>query len=955
MVDLFRFIQHEFAVPAHSDVIELANESDFQQALDAAAAGEDPAAAGQEVRSLASTFLDDTITSPTLDPASAGSALASWQQTVLRLESVTSAKVASAVESHFGAPAATLASSDAFAADLELLQNIAVAVKLVTGFDRLDTSRLADQLRAAAFVRHLADDDPPGLDRAKVAHLLARPLQVPAHLLAVLRMTPPPIPEPENAPTPEAEAPVDALRQERDALQAAEDLMLRLRPEELDVIEQDRGPEVDESMFEQERGVIGVPGEAAVSFSALRVSGEALARFSGLELEAVRELGIDVADAPLVTSLDRVGERLENLNKHLLPMEVATSVRVQQVGAHLVAQPPRPLITTPPEPPAAPLHKPVIRPVGYGNLQVVRQRLRGYEAGEVSHIENVLPHETFTRSTERTELWETVQTDEDIRTQHAERDQQTTDRSELASQTQREAGNQTNTSGPGMSSSEYGKLVENKKSNYAQEVVSRSMAAITQQVRSQRVARESRTFVERVEHSLENPGAEPMSGVYQWVDKRYDVRVLNRGRRLLYDVVVPEPAALLTQALTDSVQPESFQLVKPLPPDVDPASLSRSNYQWYAARYGVTDSVSPPPAVFDRTVNFVTSLAGSVGVDAYAASFDLAQQGVTSIRVPEGYKAVRGYVQRVNGAFSGQHPERWLEVFVGENHFQRFSTGDGLNRSFRMSGETGDVPVTYRTFEPGIYVSFAIGVICQRTDEAFAAWQLRTHATIVAGYQRQLAEYEDRLARYVAAARARLAAAGGYSHDPGLVTDELKRAVVFLLLGEQPTSLLPTPVPAPTPSSPGLPDPVAVTDWGAMVAFFERAFEWENLMHACYPYFWARRQRWSEMVLVQDADPQFEEFLKAGAARVVVPVRPGFEGAVVHFQETGEVWMGEEVPDMFGANYVSIIKEVKGADLAPADEVLVAEWSVVLPTTLVVLRTDSSLPTWPATPTEPEP
>jgi hypothetical protein len=211
------------------------------------------------------------------------------------------------------------------------------------------------------------------------------------------------------------------------------------------------------------------------------------------------------------------------------------------------------------------------------------------------------------------------------------------------------------------------------------------------------------------------------------------------------------------------------------------------------------------------------------------------------------------------------------------------------------------------------------------------------------------ATYEDKLAQYQSAVRSQMALAQNFAHDPSIEEEELKKAFIYLLLGEH-FSQAYVPTPDPELHLDTLPpDPTYVTNvknWGAMVAFFERAFEWENIMYTYYPYFWGRYANWGELILIQDTDPQFEAFLKAGAARVVIPVRPGFEGALAHYQETGDIWMGEEIPDMFSDYYVSIIEEIKARNAAPGTEVLVSEWDVKLPTTLVMLKEDEKLPEW---------
>ncbi|MFF8836954.1 hypothetical protein [Streptomyces sp. NPDC015130] len=1016
MVDLFRYIEHDFAVPARTDAIDATNQSTFQQDLEEAAGGggggadagpdsavdDPPPSPAAQVRALAEKFLSERFSSPTADPTKLGQKLGGLEAALEQLPTVNTQKVQQLVQDVFGAPVAQVVAGAAFKSDLELLQNAVVAVKLATGYAAVDTATVVRQLRAASFLRHLATPAsasaspsgsvsaaaPPGgsaapaapnpppdkLNREEVRRLLARPLRIPPGPLAAVAhpsaegRTVRASEEGAAAETAARHERTHTLRRERDRLQAAYDKLLAVRPEELEVTASEPPPpqavatatDSGGVAVEEGRSEIGDSAAVAAGPSTILLAETARRRFGEDERAAMAKLDVKVDRTAVPVALDRIGQRLVSLNEELLPEEAPTTAKVYRVGGQLFAE------TTPVVPTAevdqarAPdFSKAVTRPAGVGNLFVVRQETVGYRAGEISHIENVLEHEQLRRWTRRSESSEIIETEETLTSQTDERDQQSTQRNELAAETQRESGRQSSTSGDGMTSSDYGRLVENNKSNFAQSVVARSVERRTSEVRRQRVSRESRSYVERVGHVLDNhQGVEKIRGIYQWVDKVYNLRTLNYGKRLMYDVVVPEPAAVLVQALKDAAKPEHFQLVKPLDPGLYPDQINASNYMWYATQYGVTGSVTPPPAVYAKTISQTQVIEGSKKVAAYGGESHVAQQASFKLPVPEGYKAVAGYVQTTNMDYLAPPPGAALEVVVGESIHRRVQESGGgnpfLNAPFTMAGETGEVPVGVRSFAQVVSVAYAVALVCQRTDEAYAQWQLKTHATIVGGYQRKLAEYEEKLARYVAATRAQLAAAGGLGHDPAVTLQELKRAFVFLLLGEHPQTWLPTPAPAPAPPGAALPDPLAVREWGSVVAFFERAFEWENLMHTCYPYYWGRPPRWQELLLTQDADPQFEAFLKAGAARVVVPVRPGFEAALAHFHETGDVWMGEEIPDMYGDHYLSIIEEIKAANRAPGEEVCVEQWEVALPTTLVLLKEDATLPAWPATTCGPE-
>jgi hypothetical protein len=298
-----------------------------------------------------------------------------------------------------------------------------------------------------------------------------------------------------------------------------------------------------------------------------------------------------------------------------------------------------------------------------------------------------------------------------------------------------------------------------------------------------------------------------------------------------------------------------------------------------------------------------------------------------SIPVPEGYTAY--WVTYYHAAWHGSDPI----VALGWN--EPFSWDQNLHN------EPGSLP---------LYVAsagldrFAMNLLiaCARSKELLRQWQIRTYETIMNGYRRQLAEYEERLANLQSLMRAQMLIGAGAAENRATERVELKRAFLSLLTNQHFDAF--DAIDTSSPSGYPQVDIAAAMDSAGFITFFERAFEWDNMLYLLYPYFWGRKAEWASIHQISDPDPQFEAFLKAGAARVIVPVRPGFEAALAHYSETGQVWMGAEEPNIYSPLFAGILTEIGEQD---GEETPVGEpWEVRLPTTLVRLRESPKLPEW---------
>ncbi|MBO0901167.1 hypothetical protein J1G43_14470 [Cellulomonas sp. zg-ZUI22] len=581
-----------------------------------------------------------------------------------------------------------------------------------------------------------------------------------------------------------------------------------------------------------------------------------------------------------------------------------------------------------------------VKSVGIGELLLIKQHVLRYEGGELAHVENVLRSEHLSRETRRLDRTETTILTESEHTQEDERDTQTTDRFSLKRETTATLAEESTFTAGVQVTAKYGPFVEveasaelgtassseetaKQSTEFGKDVVTRAASKVVDRVLERRSTTTVTEFEEKYGHGFDNTaGSGNISGVYQWVDKVVQAQVYSYGKRMLFDITVPEPATafLLTQsAPDDGTAPQP-----PVPFTITSDQVTEAEYPVWARRYDVGGLEAPPPPV--KTLSKAFAGVFAEGDHESSASGELV--------VDEGYEARYALFQR-SMSFYDDHVWR---VMVGSNWIDAFSATGYVD----MASEVGSVAYAYHARQVRSMAA-TVEIFCQRTARATKAWQLKTHAALTQGYLAKLQQYESRLAE--AEAQAGVVIAGRNPlWNQRLVATELRKQALTVLTAQHFDAFGALEL-----SSQGYaqPDLVRTAQQMPYVRFLEQAFEWEHLVHFCYPYFWGWKPAWKQRMLLDDVDPQFADFLRAGAARVVVPVRPGFEAAVSHYLERGKIWNGGPAPTVNDSTYLPIVKEIQAAQGAPGDERPVGEpWLVRLPTTLVKLRPDDELPSW---------
>ena len=611
----------------------------------------------------------------------------------------------------------------------------------------------------------------------------------------------------------------------------------------------------------------------------------------------------------------------------------------------------------------------------FSDLYIVREEWARYELAEVAHIENVLLGEVKERLLERTDEQETTQTTEQDVTRLEERDTQTTDRFELKDEAERDMSLALHIDGKVETSGQYGpthvdthlgatfdysvREAESRAVTQARETIARAVNRVEERVRQQRVTRSLTRIHSEDKHALDNKeGKDHVVGIYRWVDKIQTVQVFRYPHRMLFDLEVPEPGAFLRWRLA---RPKPTAGTPPIPFTVDGSvggapltadSITASgeagkiDFLVLAQRYAVEGLTGPP----DQKMVFATithpmpetNVQGDNKPPVYST---------TSISVPDGFEATdfRIYAVATNAAPEGPNkPTGWLEIVVGtdfpslqatDNDPQQIWRFQGTNVFREMKAMTfrtpvkGQVPIQLATDDVSGLIA-TVQVFCRPTEASARAWRFATFDLIQGAFWELRRQQEQAAAQ--AAVQAGIAIEGDSpARNSEVIREELKRCVVELLTGSRFDGR--PAMTTPTGNDPTRMDLAKTAAVAAEIQFIEQAFEWENLSFVLYPYFWADVANWAELEGIESPDPAFDRFLRAGSARIVLPARPGFEGAADLYTLFGTLWNGGPIPVPNDPLYLSIADEVKSQQKAPDDGEPRESWEVRLPTTLVYL------------------
>jgi hypothetical protein len=569
-------------------------------------------------------------------------------------------------------------------------------------------------------------------------------------------------------------------------------------------------------------------------------------------------------------------------------------------------------------------------------LFIIKEELARYEEGDIANIENILAGEKKLRLHRALYRTEEISETEKETISSEERDHQVSEKFSLQEEVKTTIDSEVGVDAGVTATLKYGKAVtvtphanvtakfskskaENLAHSYAKEIVDRSATKVQEKVRKLQVSKILNEIEEKSKHSINNTQADAdhRAGIYYWVNKITHAQVFNYGKHLMFDVIVPEPAAMFKK-LYELKNKKDNKRIFPQRPTLTLDSITRNTYLQILNDHGLSEAIEPPD---ERTaIQFAFHQNLTEPEDHVTTGFSSAE--FKSEQIPDGYKA-ESFDYSIN-CFVGDPAaqtgpdEASVSVNVGNTsllakvapaqglqHINNWSTG---NSNVPMNDETGVITASVAGYSSvALSLSGTISIKCKLTDEAFDKWRVQIYNLVMDDYTKKLDAFES-----------------NKKEDPliqikgrnpflnrEIERNELKRHIIALLICNYFNgigSMMERVAPCGYPEI----DFAKLEKDAPIIQFFEQVIEWNYCNYLFYHSMWARKCKWPELIDEDSGDPLFDKFLMAGAARVQVPIRSGMEDFFAWFLKTGQIWGASGIPPVSGDDeYVSMIQELK--------------------------------------------
>jgi hypothetical protein len=401
---------------------------------------------------------------------------------------------------------------------------------------------------------------------------------------------------------------------------------------------------------------------------------------------------------------------------------------------------------------------------------------------------------------------------------------------------------------------------------------------------------------------------------YFQLARKWKVDLLRYGLRMTYDIVIPNPGSGIVTLVDevkalDAIINTPFTFTLPLSAiyynALAPDPLDISNYDQLAAQHNAT--VTAPPEAC-KWVNVHKETAKVSDSDYSELNFDSIE-----FDIDDNY-----YIYESQLEFHRQshaHETRWhFTMLNGE------SVEDGLANLIGKSGHLS-LDFYYQYIE-----NYAINItfICRPKVQVLLDWRLQVWNQLRQAaedqYNKDLQNYKDRQAKLIQ----QIADFDALTLRR-MEQEEIMKGVLRWLLGPQ-FYLVPFDIASlfgPDSNDPNVQDVldpnlltndewIRVLEHGEFIKYIHNAIEWENVLFFTYPYFWDHNKLWDFKKFLYHPDPTHRMFLRSGAARVVLTIRPEFEKSFSQVVESAGatlpgshpyVTIAQEIQDFANTNY----------------------------------------------------